>query len=344
MNLVCGCLPWGKASIRDAQFTTYLYHDRDYLYHSFPISHETNEILKSIFTPDPYDRASIPELRKRILAVNSFGPGIHPGNEIYFADYEDIATDSDLSSTASSFSSSSFSGNTDVENEFEDEPVTLHHPAHVAPLAEILNSDMTAVRTQTTSTDSDIGPLRDTPRRIPRATRSRQNGQRRMRLDSSSEASSTSDAHSSFINDIVLSFEAIALQDVQLPPAEEEDEVDSNFCIAEEGDITDEDDEGPITPETHAADVCNDASITLVNLDEVPELDLGDASAAAEFSGASGAGPTPLHILLQTRQEDVKGKGKIPAFPVTEKDVAMNGQPSTKRMIINAARMMKKVL
>ena len=72
MNLVCGCLPWSRASIEDRDFLTFVFRDPDYFYNNFPISVEVNDIFKSIFTIRAEARATIPEIRKSILALRTF--------------------------------------------------------------------------------------------------------------------------------------------------------------------------------------------------------------------------------------------------------------------------------
>ena len=72
MNLVCGCLPWSRASIEDRDFLTFVFRDPDYFYNNFPISVEVNDIFKSIFTIRAEARATIPEIRRSILALRTF--------------------------------------------------------------------------------------------------------------------------------------------------------------------------------------------------------------------------------------------------------------------------------
>ncbi|KAL5514383.1 hypothetical protein ACEPAG_2471 [Sanghuangporus baumii] len=84
MALVASCPPWSEASVEakdyrypgecvtDDRFLAYALFEPDYLYNAFPISRDTNEILKSIFTLDPHQRTSIKDLRTRILNVKTF--------------------------------------------------------------------------------------------------------------------------------------------------------------------------------------------------------------------------------------------------------------------------------
>ncbi|THH04354.1 hypothetical protein EW145_g5586 [Phellinidium pouzarii] len=108
MNLVTGCLPWTKASLKDKNFAKYIYDDPDHIYHTFRISREANEIFKSVFTADPRLRTSIADLRTRIKAIKSFWPGVKPEpdfpsmfSERYISVDFDLDTDSDTLSDVS---------------------------------------------------------------------------------------------------------------------------------------------------------------------------------------------------------------------------------------------------
>ncbi|KAI9063563.1 Pkinase-domain-containing protein [Trametes sanguinea] len=70
-NLVAGRNPWDYATMNDKCFMRYLV-DPNYLREILPISQESSEILQAIFTTDPGLRITIPALRERILAVETF--------------------------------------------------------------------------------------------------------------------------------------------------------------------------------------------------------------------------------------------------------------------------------
>jgi hypothetical protein len=74
--MVTGQFGWRRASLESEEMGFYKYvEDGDYLLKHFDISHEANEIFKSIFTLEPLDRTSLPKLRKRIQSTSSFGSG-----------------------------------------------------------------------------------------------------------------------------------------------------------------------------------------------------------------------------------------------------------------------------
>lgn len=72
VNLVCGRNPWRSAAPEDESFNTYL-NDETFLRRILPISRECHWILSQIFTLDPAQRITLPELRKLILNVQTFG-------------------------------------------------------------------------------------------------------------------------------------------------------------------------------------------------------------------------------------------------------------------------------
>ncbi|PVF96475.1 Pkinase-domain-containing protein [Serendipita vermifera] len=71
VNLTCGRNPWRQASPADETFRTFV-HDPDFLPSILPVSSDCNEILKRIFTINPQNRISLPELRQSIRAVTRF--------------------------------------------------------------------------------------------------------------------------------------------------------------------------------------------------------------------------------------------------------------------------------
>lgn len=71
VNLMCGRNPWKQACTADETFREYLRRP-DFLMDILPISEEANGILKRIFTVRPEWRISTRDLRKAVIAVESF--------------------------------------------------------------------------------------------------------------------------------------------------------------------------------------------------------------------------------------------------------------------------------
>lgn len=71
MALVTGKMPWREATKHDRRFVHYISDDADYIYHSFGVSAECNELLKSVFC-HPRGRATVAELRKWVATAKSF--------------------------------------------------------------------------------------------------------------------------------------------------------------------------------------------------------------------------------------------------------------------------------
>jgi len=71
VNLTCGRNPWRQATIKDETFRAYL-HDNNFLCKILPVSLQTIEILKRIFTINPQSRISLSELREAIESIPSF--------------------------------------------------------------------------------------------------------------------------------------------------------------------------------------------------------------------------------------------------------------------------------
>ncbi|ORY24118.1 kinase-like domain-containing protein, partial [Naematelia encephala] len=71
VNLVCGRNPWRIASPTDESFNAFL-RDPYFLRRILPISEDCLYVLTRIFTLEPSERASLPELRQLITEVRSF--------------------------------------------------------------------------------------------------------------------------------------------------------------------------------------------------------------------------------------------------------------------------------
>ncbi|KAF9969065.1 hypothetical protein BGZ65_012308 [Modicella reniformis] len=71
INLVFGRNPWKQACSRDETFSAYV-HNNDFLQTILPMSHELNEIIKSVFCLNPSKRITLSELARRVQACSSF--------------------------------------------------------------------------------------------------------------------------------------------------------------------------------------------------------------------------------------------------------------------------------
>ncbi|KAG9006634.1 hypothetical protein FRB94_000560 [Tulasnella sp. JGI-2019a] len=71
VNLTCGRNPWKQAITTDETFHAYVA-DPNFLRKILPVSVQTNELLKRVFAINPQHRISIDELRKGIMAIESF--------------------------------------------------------------------------------------------------------------------------------------------------------------------------------------------------------------------------------------------------------------------------------
>jgi serine/threonine protein kinase len=71
VNLTCGRNPWKQASEEDSTYRAYT-RSRDFLKTILPLTDELNDILGRIFTRNPDQRITLPELRARILACSRF--------------------------------------------------------------------------------------------------------------------------------------------------------------------------------------------------------------------------------------------------------------------------------
>ncbi|KAI1330054.1 Pkinase-domain-containing protein [Xylariaceae sp. FL0255] len=71
VNLTCGRNPWRQASFEDSTYLAFT-RNQDFLRTILPLSDELNNILGCIFTRNPDQRITLPELRNRILACPKF--------------------------------------------------------------------------------------------------------------------------------------------------------------------------------------------------------------------------------------------------------------------------------
>jgi serine/threonine protein kinase len=71
VNLTCGRNPWRQACPSDETFRAYV-HNPEFLRTILPISHATNRILKGLFALEPVERMSLRELRRQVLALDTF--------------------------------------------------------------------------------------------------------------------------------------------------------------------------------------------------------------------------------------------------------------------------------
>ncbi|KAH8675502.1 kinase-like domain-containing protein [Xylariales sp. PMI_506] len=71
VNLTCGRNPWKQASFEDSTYRAFT-RSPDFLKTILPLSDELNDILGRIFTRNPDQRITLPELRHRILTCARF--------------------------------------------------------------------------------------------------------------------------------------------------------------------------------------------------------------------------------------------------------------------------------
>ena len=71
LNMVTNRSPWQKALTSDDCFADFLLNG-NFLRDLLPVSHEAQYLFCRIFTLDPLDRITLPELRKEVLAMDTF--------------------------------------------------------------------------------------------------------------------------------------------------------------------------------------------------------------------------------------------------------------------------------
>ncbi|KAJ7576970.1 kinase-like domain-containing protein [Mycena floridula] len=71
VNLLTGHSPWRMATRTDVQFASFI-KDPDFLYKTLSISEGVSDILRPVLAMNPLARTSLSELRRQILAVDTF--------------------------------------------------------------------------------------------------------------------------------------------------------------------------------------------------------------------------------------------------------------------------------
>ncbi|KAI0101609.1 kinase-like domain-containing protein [Nemania sp. FL0031] len=77
VNLTCGRNPWRQASFEDSTYRAFT-KSQDFLRTILPLSDDLNDILGRIFTRNPDERITLPELRNRILACSKLTTPVVP--------------------------------------------------------------------------------------------------------------------------------------------------------------------------------------------------------------------------------------------------------------------------
>lgn len=104
VNLTCRRNPWRQASPQDATYHRFMQDPACFLQTILPVSDELNDILGRIFTPDPVQRITLPELKQRILECRRFttmSPAAEPeqydsdSSELVEEEFDDSDRDSD---------------------------------------------------------------------------------------------------------------------------------------------------------------------------------------------------------------------------------------------------------
>ncbi|CAI4211924.1 unnamed protein product [Parascedosporium putredinis] len=119
VNLTCGRNPWKQASVEDSTYRAFA-RNPDFLKAILPLTDELNDVLRRIFSQNPDQRITLPELRERVLACSSFTIPAVPANvqtpprspePIQYVDYDEdaIIDDADYDAPLSPASTDSLS-------------------------------------------------------------------------------------------------------------------------------------------------------------------------------------------------------------------------------------------
>ncbi|KAJ8105811.1 hypothetical protein ONZ43_g7275 [Nemania bipapillata] len=141
VNLTCGRNPWRQASFEDSTYRAFT-KSQDFLRTILPLSDDLNDILGRIFTRNPDERITLPELRNRILACSKLTIPVVPealitppaspeptdyvncedaiDNMTYDAPLSPTSSDSDGESTCSSDEGSLISSCSTIEGDDEE--------------------------------------------------------------------------------------------------------------------------------------------------------------------------------------------------------------------------------
>lgn len=76
VNLTCGRNPWKEACFSDSTYRAYL-RDPSFLKTILPITDDLNDILRKIFTPNPANRITLPQLVREIRECRQFTRAAH---------------------------------------------------------------------------------------------------------------------------------------------------------------------------------------------------------------------------------------------------------------------------
>ena len=75
-NMVTGEQPWKRADLGDEDYMHFFCKSATFFTTCWDLTPEANRLFRSIFMKVEEDRITLPELRKRVLDIKSFGPGL----------------------------------------------------------------------------------------------------------------------------------------------------------------------------------------------------------------------------------------------------------------------------
>ncbi|KAK0206451.1 serine/threonine protein kinase, negative regulator of sexual conjugation and meiosis [Desarmillaria ectypa] len=161
INILCARSPWERAASSHKHFNIFL-QDPNYLRTVLPISYEVQSVLNSILTIDPMSRISLPELRGRVSAIDTWymsdedlvhaSPSVQWAAQYYASEIPSSSSIPSISVTLSGSStgsrSSSNSGSSGEEGFLYPspalglEPLGMHEPQPIlARIARSLSGD-----------------------------------------------------------------------------------------------------------------------------------------------------------------------------------------------------------